>query len=155
MRLISHRGNLNGPNPELENTIDSVDKAIEMGFDCEVDLWVSDGKLFLGHDYPKNEISPKYLFDNASSLFVHAKNQDALLWLHNNRRYINFFSHDKDKFVLTSLGDIWCYPSSIPFEFGINVMPEWNSLTKEDLASVYGICTDFPIKFKNTKVIEL
>ena len=35
MKIISHRGNLNGPNEELENRLDTVEKAIESGFDVQ------------------------------------------------------------------------------------------------------------------------
>ena len=40
MRLISHRGNVDGKYPQYENLPEYVDKAIDLGYDCEVDLWV-------------------------------------------------------------------------------------------------------------------
>ena len=39
MKLIAHRGNINGPNPETENTVNQIDKCIEEGYDVEIDLW--------------------------------------------------------------------------------------------------------------------
>jgi hypothetical protein len=39
MILIAHRGNLDGPNPSMENHPDYIDAAINAGFHVEVDLW--------------------------------------------------------------------------------------------------------------------
>ena len=38
MKLISHRGNINGPDLEKENTIEQIFIAIGKGFDVEVDV---------------------------------------------------------------------------------------------------------------------
>ena len=45
MVLISHRGNLEGKNIELENDPTYIDSAIEKGFDVEIDLWVDNDGL--------------------------------------------------------------------------------------------------------------
>ena len=50
MRLISHRGNINGRIRELENLPDYIDAAINLGYDVEVDLWLEGEKFYLGHD---------------------------------------------------------------------------------------------------------
>ena len=52
MILISHRGNLNGKMPQNENHPDYIDEAIHAGYDVEVDVWMIDNELFLGHDEP-------------------------------------------------------------------------------------------------------
>ncbi|GIR19878.1 hypothetical protein CM15mP35_01390 [bacterium] len=36
--LISHRGNLRGPNPDYENNPEHIVKNVLPNFDCEVDL---------------------------------------------------------------------------------------------------------------------
>ena len=41
MILIAHRGNIDGPNPELENSLQYIDKAIDSGYNVEVDIWGS------------------------------------------------------------------------------------------------------------------
>jgi hypothetical protein len=51
MKLISHRGNLIGPNV-LENSPKFLIQAIEKGFDVEVDIRLIDKKWYLGHDNP-------------------------------------------------------------------------------------------------------
>ena len=40
MKIISHRGNLYGPNPELENKPEYILAAIKCNFRVEIDLWV-------------------------------------------------------------------------------------------------------------------
>ena len=39
MYLISHRGNLEGPKAEYENSISYIENAISKGFEVEVDVW--------------------------------------------------------------------------------------------------------------------
>ncbi len=60
MILISHRGNINGRVPNLENSPDFIDAAIEKKYDVEIDLRTHNGKLFLGHDEPQYEIDIEY-----------------------------------------------------------------------------------------------
>ena len=54
MLYISHRGNLDGINPELENNPKYISNALEKNFDVEVDAWFVNGKFYLGHDEPKD-----------------------------------------------------------------------------------------------------
>ena len=39
MKLIAHKGNIDGPNSVTENHPDQIDKCIAEGYDVEVDLW--------------------------------------------------------------------------------------------------------------------
>ena len=39
MKLIAHRGNVNGPNPDKENHTDYINEAIILGYDVEIDVW--------------------------------------------------------------------------------------------------------------------
>ena len=54
MIVISHRGNISGPNEITENTPEQITKAIHAGYDVEVDVWCIDSEFFLGHDEPKH-----------------------------------------------------------------------------------------------------
>jgi len=149
MILISHRGNTNGPNPELENTLEYINSAIGAGYECEIDLWVNDGTLFLGHDAPIHSIDLEQIRKLAGHLYIHAKNADAVEYLIKHDWYgYNFFMHDKDPYVLTSRGEAWCYPSKMAIPYGINLMPEWNNLTKQDLKDCYGVCSDYIGRYK-------
>ena len=56
MKLIAHRGLMNGPDKEKENTPKQIELALKEGFDAEIDLWWSNGRFWLGHDGPTTEI---------------------------------------------------------------------------------------------------
>ena len=42
MILISHRGNLNGPKPDQENSPNYINNAISKGYNVEIDVWFKD-----------------------------------------------------------------------------------------------------------------
>jgi hypothetical protein len=138
MIIISHRGNIDGPNPSTENTVDQINKVISMGIPVETDLRFIDDKWYLGHDCGEHIVSEDYLIDRKDMLWCHAKDIIALqemleLGLH-------CFWHQEDDYTLTSKGIIWAYPYRYA-EKGILVMP-----SKEFLYSInkpiYGICVD-------------
>ena len=47
MKLISHRGNINGPNKTEENSPEHILNAINNGYDVEIDVWFIDDKWYL------------------------------------------------------------------------------------------------------------
>ena len=55
MKFISHRGNTQSTNLNEENNPNYIEKAIELGFEVEIDLRVHNNNLYLGHD--KNQYS--------------------------------------------------------------------------------------------------
>ena len=57
MKLISHRGNIDHINPSHENSPDYIQEAINKSFDVEVDCWVTNHTLYLGHDKPDYPIT--------------------------------------------------------------------------------------------------
>ena len=144
-RFISHRGNLRGPNPERENEPQYILEAIDAGFDVEIDVWMHQGSLYLGHDEPTYEISPDFLVDNQEKFWCHAKNNEALFYLIKNRDKFHSFSHNQDPYVLTSQGVIWAYVGMPVNKNTVCVLPEQckdGTYEKEDLANCYGICSD-------------
>jgi hypothetical protein len=46
MKLIAHRGNINGIMDSLENEPTYIDLAIQKGYDVEVDLWLISDNLY-------------------------------------------------------------------------------------------------------------
>jgi len=143
--FISHRGNLQGPNPERENEPAYIEEAIKAGFDVEIDVWMVGEELFLGHDEPTYKISPDFLLNNQEKLWCHAKNADALFYLIKNRDYFHSFSHDQDPYILTSRGIIWAYVGKPIDKNTICVLPEQTeegTYSKDDLLNCYGICSD-------------
>ena len=72
MEIISHRGNLTGPSPELENTVASVEMAANF-FKVEIDIRKLNGEYFLGHDEPEHKVSLQWLNYTETSFFFIAK----------------------------------------------------------------------------------
>lgn len=144
---IAHRGNINGPCPELENSPEYIDAAISQGFHVELDVWWNNGQLFLGHDEPQYKIGLQFLFKRAKVLWIHCKNLEALDALLNYKS-LNLFVHDKDMATLTTHNYVWTYPGRKFYpKNSICVMPEWESrdLTTcdDDTKGYIGVCSDF------------
>ena len=154
-RLIAHRGNLDGPNPEKENHPDYIHAAVQEGYEVEVDLWMVDNNLYLGHDSPQYRISQKYLdlIGSANFLWAHAKNIEALQYLTafenapTTRRW-NYFWHQEDDYAITSLQYIWAYPGKKLTNNSICVLPERANYDILSLQSCKGICTDYAYEYE-------
>lgn len=142
MKIISHRGLLDGPNKIIENSPKQIDLAIHSGFDVEIDVFVVYGKPFLGHDGPLYETSMNWLFDRKDFLWIHCKNVNALEFFHDSD--FNFFWHENDMVTLTSKKFIWAYPGGQPIRNSIAVLPE---LHDDNLDVCMGVCTDYPERF--------
>jgi len=146
MIYIAHRGNLNGPNPEKENHPEYLMDAVSQGYDVEVDVWVIDGKLILGHDSPQYEVKREFILND--SFWHHAKNIQAFYMLNKMRPnyLINCFFHDTDDAVLTSGGWLWTYPGKELTPDSIAVLPE--RVPDWEIGQAYGICTDFVERYR-------
>lgn len=148
-RLISDRGNIDGKYPQYENLPEYVDKALNLGYDVEVDLWIDNDGFYLGHDEPTYPIDLKWLTDRYLSLWIHCKNLrtvEGLRDLQNNMLTdLNYFFHQNDDCTITSRGHIWVYPGKQPVTNSIAVLPEWHD---DDISKAYGICSDYIKKYK-------
>ena len=139
MKLISHRGNINGPNPERENTIDFIEEAIQKGFDVEIDIHSRKNELYLGHDKPEQLVTQDWLFRFKEFLWCHAKDIPALRTLLDMKMHT--FMHNQDDATLTSEGYIWTYPGKELVPGAIAVLPEikvWYSIGPW----IAGMCSD-------------
>ena len=146
MKLISHRGNLEGPNPERENHPDYIMEAIQAGYDVEIDVWFKDGKFHLGHDEPQYLFPYDLLNGFYNKLWIHCKDMESLSRLNeldSNGSKLNYFSHENDLGVLTSRGYIW---SANLYDRGILVMPEM--FDKEPNENTLGVCSDYIKKYE-------
>jgi glycerophosphoryl diester phosphodiesterase len=139
--IIAHRGNINGPDPSTENREETIARAIELGLDCEIDVWKTDGQLWLGHDGPEHETTINFLAAHRPRLWVHCKNLDALIALKDE---YNCFFHDKDTYTLTSKGYIWGNVGSPMTTQTILVMPEKANMV---CTEYLGVCTDYPFRY--------
>lgn len=136
--LISHRGNINGPNPDRENNPDYIQQAISNGYNVEIDVWYENNKWYLGHDEPQYEVHKTYFYNNA--LWCHAKNIEAL----KNLLFmgIHCFWHQEDDVTLTTRGYLWTYPGNLLTTKSICVMPERVSYSHEEFQVAAGVCSD-------------
>ncbi len=130
-----------GPNPTQENKPDYIISSISKGFDTEIDLWYNNNRFYLGHDLPQYEIDMDWLFSFKDRLWIHCKNIDCMDNIHGLD--LNYFWHDKDLTTLTSKGFPWSQPG-IYLKNGVTVCIQHTKVSN----TVYGICTDYPIKFK-------
>jgi len=146
LRLISHRGNLEGKIPLLENSPHYIDDALDAGFDVEVDIWVQSESIYLGHDSPVYKIYLNWLKERSDVLWIHCKNLEAFQYLNSlENSNLNYFFHDADDATLTSKGYMWVYPGKQPIKGSIAVLPE---IHKEDVNDCWGVCSDKIVFYK-------
>ena len=145
MILISHRGNLYGPNKVDENKPEYVLNAIKKKFDVEVDIWFWKDSFYLGHDKPLYRIAKNFIVNK--KFWFHAKNVEALQELITNK--VHCFWHQTDDVVLTSKGYLWTFPGKKLEKKSICVLPELSKKNNFKICS--GICSDFIVKYKNEK----
>ena len=135
MVIISHRGNLNGPNPERENSPTYITEAISAGFDVEVDVWWWKDGLWLGHDEPEWGLSEKFLETIKENTWLHCKNLKMVEKLINTEYH--WFWHQTDNVTLTSKGYVWCFPEN---EVTGGIMVDKGQNTNKN---ILGVCTDY------------
>lgn len=141
MRLISHRGNITGPNPELENRPTYIDLAIDLGYDVEIDVRTKNDSLFLGHDFPQYQTSLEWLNKRKEHLWVHCKDFRSLSFLSKTR--LNIFYHKIEDYTIISNGVIWAHNlENFNEDCIIPLITEQEALEYNNQPA-YGICSDF------------
>lgn len=144
MKIISHRGNLNGPDSSIENNPKFIETAVKAGFDVEIDVWYLNNHFYLGHDNPVYQVSVDWL--KTMPLWCHCKNKEALIKLLDND--VHCFWHESDEVTLTSKNYIWNYYKNIfSTKKSIMVLPEMQE--NINFNNFYGICTDYPERYVN------
>jgi hypothetical protein len=149
MKLIAHRGNIDGPNPLNENHPDYIVEAIDQGYDVEIDIRYDtfDKKLYLGHDDPQYVISWYWLAQYKENLWIHCKNIEALYEFSYGTSGFNYFWHQEDDFTLTSKNNIWTFPGKPYTPNSVIVMPETNididRLVDLKVYNCFAICSDY------------
>jgi hypothetical protein len=147
MKLIAHRGNINGPNLEKENNPKYIEDALNLGYDVELDIRYIDNKFYLGHDEPQYNVSLNWLTELKENFWIHCKNLKSLEFFTNSSFNFNYFWHQEDDYTLTSKNYIWTYPGKPYGEMSIIVMPELNNsidrLIEIKDYKCMGICSDY------------
>ena len=136
MKLISHRGNIKGREIENENHPQYIYESLNLGFDCEIDVWFENEQFYLGHDEPKHKIKEEFLTQN--QLWCHAKNLQAFYSMLQNKN-IHCFWHQSD--------DIWTYPNKELTTKSIYMTNEFK--INEEISKCFGVCSDDISKYKN------
>ena len=145
LKLISHRGNINGKFVGFENNPNYIDTALGQGFDVEIDIRYTNDKYYLGHDTEQYEIDLEWLNERKEKLWIHCKNHQAVESFYLSD--YNYFWHHDDDVTLTSKGFIWAHPKIKPLKNSIAVIPESNNW---DVTDCYGVCSDNIIKWKHS-----
>jgi hypothetical protein len=155
MKIIAHRGNINGPNIDTENKPEHLIEILKLGYDCEIDVHLINNELFLGHDSPTYKINLDFLLLNSSKFWIHCKNMEALDFLHKFPE-LNIFWHENDKYTITSKQYIWSYIGTDTTNNIICVMPEMAFPNFVDVVTdkilnnkLHGLCTDYCSTFQN------
>ena len=162
MKLISHRGNIDGKTL-LENQPSYIDDAIELGYDVEVDIWYIGDRVYLGHDLAQYQIDIHWLENRKSKLWIHCKNLNSLSVFSMYEAPFKYFWHQNDEYALTSNFYTISYPGKEPHKKTIMAMPESvdiyydknkKRLTekgKKSLTTAYGVLTDIPLFFNTIR----
>ena len=157
MIIISHRGNISGPNPSRENHPTYIDEAIQSGYQVEVDIRYLDKKWYLGHDGADYKVSINWMKRRNHHIWWHAKSLDTLvefgklnrkpLSVSNKKQSFIYFWHQSDDYTLTSFEHIWTFPNKpIRGKQSIIVLNEEGATPPP---GILGICTDYPEDYKN------
>ena len=149
MIYIAHRGNTDGPKPELENSPEYIDKALSEGFYAEIDVRKGNmlGQFIMGHDYGEYKLPIEWFEERKGLLFIHAKDLATYTYFVGQKDF-NVFWHQDDDYTLTSAGQIWAYPGSTLNEKTICVMPETVLYSRVDLSRCFGICSDYVLNYR-------
>ena len=137
MKLIAHRGNIDGPSSE-ENRPDYIQEALNRGYEVELDAWHVMGKWYLGHFEPQYEITFNFL--RHTGMWIHCKHYKALEKLIDTDTSLNFFYHTNEDYVLTSQNWIWAFPNKIGTKKTICVLPEYYNTSTIGFG---GVCSDY------------
>lgn len=144
MKIISHRGNINGPVPDKENRPSYIDAAIGLGYEVEVDLRFINGEFWLGHDEPQYKINESWMEPRKEKLWYHCKDIESSLELIKTNKGHKFFCHTQDDYVITSVGKLWVHDLSNKINEDC-VIPLLSSFEIESYENdvPYAVCTDY------------
>lgn len=151
-KIYAHRGNIDGPENPLENTVELAEKALGMGYGVELDVWFKNDCFFLGHDQPKQKVSKQYLINN--NFLIHCKNYQAFRELYLNPN-IHCFYHNDEPFTLTNLGKCLVHEKIVENFNHNDIVVDLNSRKITDKA--YGVITDYPnlYSIKEDKIFDI
>jgi len=139
---IAHRGLIDGPNHEIENSMTTITEWCRQGIASEIDIWWHRDAFWIGHDEPREPVSPEFL--HSEYLWIHAKNSEGfyqLQKLSNEKGWgLRIFYHTDEDYALTTTGETIILPGLPDVEGWTYMMPEMRNI----VPTVAGkICSDF------------
>ncbi len=134
--VIAHRGNIEGKNETSENEQYYCQRALDKGYDVEIDVWKKKG-WWSGHTKPQYEVDEDFLLKEG--VWCHAKDIETLYRL--QLLGAHCFFHQREAVTLTSAGYIWTFPLEKLTLNSICVMPELQRMETMDRCA--GVCTDY------------
>lgn len=146
IKLISHRGNLNGVNPDRENSPSYIQEAITAGYDVEIDVHWWDSGIWLGHDKPDWMVPLLFLENIKDRVWIHCKNFQAFSYLLNTG--FRIFFHENERYAMISNGLIWAHDLDMINEKCIIPLLSKEQLLGWEETKVYGVCSDYVESFK-------
>jgi YrbI family 3-deoxy-D-manno-octulosonate 8-phosphate phosphatase len=153
LRLISHRGNLSGPIPKLENNPEYIISA-SLKYNVEIDVWFENERFYLGHDKPTYEVDKFFLFN--SKFLIHCKSLETFIELKDYSKLEAFYQED-DLISMTTQGRALIHSSAFSkkFESTKNIQVHLGSSPNDSLLPNQGIIlTDYPDTFKTVSKID-
>jgi len=145
MKLISHRGNINGIISNKENRPSYIDCALQLGYDVEVDIRYIEGNFWLGHDTPDYIVESKWIECRADNIWFHCKNIDAVYKLKELNISTKYFCHVSDPYVCVSTGHLWVHDLTGRLDKN-SIIPLLSLKDVEGYSgspNVYAVCTDY------------
>lgn len=147
MKLISHRGNINGSIFEKENRPSYIDCAIQLGYDVEIDIRFIHNEFWLGHDYPQYKVELNWLYLRKSNIWIHCKDKESASKFIEINNGFKIFCHTNDDYILTSTNHLWVHKLSNTIDY-TTIIP---LITLEEVKNYnggipYGICSDYVTK---------
>lgn len=142
---ICHRGNVNGPQKQLENNFGILIQRSIRGMDVEIDVWYHEDSLWLGHDKPEHKITLEWLASSKRRL-IHCKDGKTLeyLTLESGKKALDLhlFYHTHEHYAITTKGHIICCPGQPLLKGSLCMMPEMANYTEEEKFNCFSICSD-------------
>lgn len=155
MKIISHRGNLTGPEPAAENSLKYIQRAVEAGFNVEVDLRLIGSEFYFGHDGPQYKVDGDWIDARKDKLLLHVKEFEVLKQISMYTDGWHYICHTSDPFTITSLGFAWLHDLSLEPDAGTYIplitLESLKTYSRAWLLECYGICTDFPIECRKMR----
>ncbi len=155
MKIISHRGNIDGPGSDCER--DRVEMAIDAGFYVELDVRRAFNELMIGHDKLLYKLPVDWIRKPLADRFwFHAK--DVATFNELGALGLRVFMHTDEPFAVVFPERLkWIHPVHNPVVYDRftvkDVAVDVAGYPRLDVTSVthspYAICTDWPNQWKD------